>query len=80
MRTAKVLRDAGLSVELPPAEQKFGKALERATKLDSRYALILGDNEVSEGMFTLKTLADGTQEKYTEPATARIPEVVAAAF
>jgi histidyl-tRNA synthetase len=67
VRTAKVLREAGLSVELPPAEQKFGKALERATKLDSRYALILGDNEVSEGMFTLKTLADGTQEKYTEP-------------
>jgi histidyl-tRNA synthetase len=67
VRTAKVLRDAGLSVELPPAEQKFGKALERATKLDSRYALILGDNEVSEGMFTLKRLADGTQEKYTEP-------------
>jgi len=67
VRTAKVLREAGLSVELPPAEQKFGKALERAVKLDSRYALILGDNEVSEGMFTLKTLADGTQEKYTEP-------------
>ncbi|MGA2422261.1 MAG: histidine--tRNA ligase, partial [Candidatus Acidiferrum sp.] len=40
VRTAKVLRDAGLSVELPPAEQKFGKALERATKLDSRYALL----------------------------------------
>jgi histidyl-tRNA synthetase len=61
------LRNAGLSVELPPTEQKFGKALERASKLDSRYALIIGDNEVSEGVFTLKTLADGTQEKYTEP-------------
>ena len=67
VRAAKLLRDAGLSVELPPTELKFGKALERASKLDSRYALILGDNEVSEGMFTLKTLADGTQEKFTEP-------------
>jgi histidyl-tRNA synthetase len=67
VRAAKVLRNAGLSVELPPTEQKFGKALERASKLDSRYALIIGDNEVSEGVFTLKTLADGTQEKYTEP-------------
>jgi histidyl-tRNA synthetase len=67
VRIAKLLRNAGLSVELPPTEQKFGKALERASKLDSRYALILGDNEVSEGMFTLKTLADGAQEKYTEP-------------
>ncbi len=67
VRIAKLLRTTGFSVELPPTEQKFGKALERAARLDSRYALILGDNEVSEGMFTLKTLADGSQEKYTEP-------------
>jgi histidyl-tRNA synthetase len=67
VRTAKLLRNAGLSVELPPTELKFGKALERASKLDSRYALILGDNEVSEGFYTLKTLADGTQQKFTEP-------------
>ena len=67
VRVAKVLRTAGIAVELPPTELKFGKALERAAKLDSRYALILGDNEVSEGFYTLKTLADGTQEKYTEP-------------
>src|SRR5271154_6983041 len=67
VRIAKLLRNEGFSVELPPTEQKFGKALERASKLNSRYALILGDNEVSEGMFTLKTLADGTQEKYAEP-------------
>jgi histidyl-tRNA synthetase len=67
VRTAKMLRSAGHSVELPPTELKFGKALERASKLDSRYALILGDNEVSEGFYTLKTLADGTQQKFTEP-------------
>jgi histidyl-tRNA synthetase len=67
VRVSKLLRELGRSVELPPTEQKFGKALERASRLDSRYALILGDNEVSEGTFTLKTLADGSQEKYTEP-------------
>jgi histidyl-tRNA synthetase len=67
IRAAKDLRKAGFSVELPPTELKFGKALERADKLGSRYALILGDNEVSEGLWTLKTLADGTQQKFTEP-------------
>ena len=67
VRAAKDLRSAGFSVELPPTELKFGKALERADKLGSRYALILGDNEVSEGSWTLKTLADGTQQKFTEP-------------
>ena len=66
LRAAKTLRARGFSVELPPAEQKFGKALERAAKLNSRYALILGDNEVAEGSWTLKTLADGSQQKLTE--------------
>jgi histidyl-tRNA synthetase len=67
IRAAKTLRAAGISVELPPVEQKFGKALERASKLNSRYALILGDNEVAEGSWTLKALADGSQQKFTEP-------------
>jgi histidyl-tRNA synthetase len=68
IRAAKTLRNSGLRVELPPVEQKFGKALERASKLGSRFALILGDDEVSSGQWTLKTLADGSQQKLTEPA------------
>ena len=67
IRAAKDLRKAGFSVELPPVEQKFGKALGQADKLGAKYALILGDNEVSEGLWTLKTLADGSQAKFTEP-------------
>jgi histidyl-tRNA synthetase len=67
IRAAKDLRKAGFSVELPPVEQKFGKALGQADKLSAKYALILGDNEVSEALWTLKTLADGTQQKLTEP-------------
>ena len=67
IRAAKDLRKAGFSVELPPVEQKFGKALGQAGKLGAKYALILGDNEVSEGLWTLKTLADGSQQKLTEP-------------
>ena len=64
----KTLRNAGFRVELPPTELKFGKALERASKLGSRFALILGDNEVQSGEWTLKTLADGSQQKLTEQA------------
>jgi histidyl-tRNA synthetase len=66
IRAAKDLRKAGFSVELPPVELKFGKALGQADKLGAKYALILGDNEVAEGLWTLKTLADGSQVKYTE--------------
>jgi histidyl-tRNA synthetase len=68
IRAAKDLRNAGFRVEMPPTELKFGKALERASKLNSRFALILGDNEVADGQWTLKTLADGSQQKLTEQA------------
>jgi histidyl-tRNA synthetase len=68
VRAAKDLRNAGFSVELPPVELKFGKALGQADKLGAKFALILGENEVSEGLWTLKTLADGTQTKLPEPA------------
>ena len=67
VRAAKDLRNAGFRVELPPTEQKFGKALSQADKLGAKYALILGQDEVAEGSWTLKTLADGTQTKFTEP-------------
>jgi histidyl-tRNA synthetase len=63
---AQKLRRAGFRVELPPIEQKFGKALGQADKLGSRYALILGEDEVASGQWTLKTLADGSQQKYSE--------------
>jgi histidyl-tRNA synthetase len=66
VRAAKSLRNAGFVVELPPAEQKFGKALGQADKLGARYALILGENELASGEWTLKTLADGSQRKVTE--------------
>ena len=66
IRAAKDLRKAGFSVDLPPLEQKFGKALGQADKLGAKYALILGDDEVSEGLWTLKTLSTGEQTKFTE--------------
>jgi len=57
-----------LRVELPPTELKFGKALGQADKIGAKYALILGDNEVAEGLWTLKKLDDGSQVKLAAPA------------
>ena len=68
IRAAKDLRKAGFRVELPPTELKFGKALERASKLGSRFALILGDNEIQSGEWTLKNLATSEQQKLSEQA------------
>jgi histidyl-tRNA synthetase len=68
IRAAKNLRKAGFSVELPPVEQRFGKALGQANKLGARFALILGDNEVASGEWTIKNLATSEQQKLTEQA------------
>jgi len=67
IHAAKALRNAGFSVELPPVEQKIGKALGQADKIGAKYALILGENEVSSGQWTLKTLATAEQAQFTEP-------------
>jgi histidyl-tRNA synthetase len=66
IKAAQRLRAAGFRVELPPVEQKFGKALGQADKLGARYALILGEDEVASGQWTVKTLADGSQARMSE--------------
>ena len=66
IKAAQALRAAGLRVELPPVEQKFGKALGQADKVGARFALILGEDEVASGQWTVKTLGDGSQAKLSE--------------
>jgi len=45
---------------------KFKKSLGLADKLGARYALIIGEEEVNSGTFTLKRLADSDQKKLSE--------------
>jgi histidyl-tRNA synthetase len=63
---ARKLRESRLNVELPPEEMKFKKSLGLADKLGARYALILGEDEVANGTYTLKRLADAEQKKFGE--------------
>jgi histidyl-tRNA synthetase len=66
VRLARRLRGERLSVEIPAEETKFKKALGLADKLRARHAVIIGDDEVASGQFTLKNLATGEQEKFGE--------------
>src|ERR1700683_1946334 len=66
VKITRKLRDAGFAVELPPEEMKFKKSLGLADKLGARYALILGEDEVNSGAFTLQRLADSDQKKLSE--------------
>ena len=58
-RLARDLRRAGLTVEL--AEGKLKRAMEIANKLGARFTLILGDNEIAAGQYTLKNMSTGDQ-------------------
>jgi histidyl-tRNA synthetase len=66
LRIARTLRHAGFAVELPHEPMKFKKALGLAGRLNARFAVILGDNEVAAGTCAVKRLADGTQQTIPE--------------
>jgi histidyl-tRNA synthetase len=55
------LRASGLIVELGDESFRLKKSLETASKLNARYALILGENEAQSSNFALKNLATGEQ-------------------
>lgn len=58
---ARDLRRNGFSVEVS-ADAKLKRALDLANKTNARRALIIGDNEITAGEYTLKDMASGTQE------------------
>jgi|SRR5215469_2088374 len=66
IKAGQRMRAEGVRVELPSVEQKFGKALGQADKQGAKYALILGEDELATGQWTIKTLADGSQAKMGE--------------
>src|SRR5262249_15643429 len=64
---AAELRGAGVSVERS-VDRKLKRALEVANKQGARFALILGDNEISSGTYLLKDMATGEQHSLSRAA------------
>lgn len=60
MKLARELRNAGFNIELDLANKKFNKQLEKASKT-SKYALILGEDEISQNKVSVKNLDTGKQ-------------------
>jgi histidyl-tRNA synthetase len=60
---ARELRGAGASVEI--GEGKLKRLLELANKLGARYALIVGEDELAAGRYTLKNMQTGEQKTVT---------------
>ncbi|HLK22033.1 MAG TPA: histidine--tRNA ligase [Bryobacteraceae bacterium] len=57
---ARELRTAGCAVELG-LDSKLKRSLELANKMNARFALIVGDNEIASGQYTLKNMQSGEQ-------------------
>jgi len=60
---SRVLRAAGIPCETDLQGRQMRKQLEYANALRVPYALIIGEEEVKSGSFTLKDLESGKQEK-----------------
>ena len=66
---AETLRSAGLKVQLYGENKKFKQKMAYANKLGVPYAVLLGEDEIAEGMCSVKNMVTGEQVKLT-PADA----------
>jgi len=66
LKLARRLREEGYAVELPAEDMKLKKSLGLADKLGARYAVIIGEDEITKGIYTLKGLAGGEQKQLRE--------------
>ena len=56
------LRDAGISTEIYPGENKLKKQMEYANKIKSPAVILFGENEIKSGKPTLRDLNSGNEK------------------
>ena len=66
---AQALRSSGLKVQLYGEQKKFKQKMAYANKLGVPFAVLLGEDEIAEGMCSVKNMLTGEQVKLT-PADA----------
>ncbi len=70
---AEKLRSAGLRVQLYGEQKKFKQKMAYANKLAVPFAVLLGEDEIKEGVCSVKNMVTGEQRKLTaEEAAAHI--------
>ena len=65
LKLCQKLRRKGLSCDFDIQNRKFAKQLEKAAKI-ANYAIIIGEEELEKGFYTVKDLSCGTQESKRE--------------
>ena len=64
LKLVQKLRQNGKVADFDMQNRKFGKQLEKASKI-AKSAIILGEDEISQGFYSVKNLLTGNQEKVT---------------
>ncbi len=67
---AEKLRSAGLRVQLYCEQKKFKQKMAYANKLAVPFAVLLGEDEIGEGVCSVKNMFTGEQRKLTPDAAA----------
>ena len=67
---AETLRSAGLRVQLYCEQKKFKQKMAYANKLKVPFAVLLGEDEIAEGVCSVKNMVTGEQQKLTPEAAA----------
>jgi len=70
IRLARELRRHNIVAELGDERFRLKKSLEAGSRLGAKYALIVGENEVSTGVFALKNLGTGEQKNVSRDKLA----------
>ena len=68
---SEALRSAGVRVQLYAEQKKFKQKMSYANKLAVPYAVLLGEDEIAEGMCSVKNMVSGEQVKLTPEAAAK---------
>ena len=72
---AETLRSYGLRVQLYGEQKKFKQKMAYANKLGVPFAVLLGEDEISEGMCSVKNMVTGDQVKLTPEDAANFIKV-----
>ncbi len=76
---AERLRSAGLRIQLYGEQKKFKQKMAYADKLGVPFAVLLGEDEISEGLCSVKNMVTGQQVKLSPAdAAAHIQDTLAA--
>jgi len=70
IRLATTLRDNGIRVQLYSEKKKFKAKIGYADKLSIPYVIFMGEDEIAQGVCSVKEMATGSQQTVTAEAAA----------